>query len=57
MRMARPLLSRPDPLAELKRLFDERQSFYETADKVVDTELISLQRVIEKVIELASVSG
>ena len=57
MRMARPLLSRPDPLAELKRLFDERRAFYETADKVVDTELISLQRVIEKVIELASVSG
>ena len=57
MRMARPLLSRPDPLAELKRLYDERRAFYETADKVVDTELISLQRVIEKVIELASVSG
>jgi shikimate kinase len=57
MRMARPLLSRPDPLGELKRLFEERRASYETADKIVDTELYSLQRVIEMVIELASVSG
>lgn len=57
MRMARPLLSRPNPLGELKRLLEERKAFYETADNVVDTELYSLQRVIEMVIELASVSG
>jgi shikimate kinase len=56
MRLARPLLSRPDPLSELKRLFDERRASYETADKVVDTEHYSLQRVIEMVIELASPS-
>jgi shikimate kinase len=57
MRMERPLLSRPDPLGELKRLFEGRRASYETADKMVDTELYSLQRVIEMVIELASVSG
>ena len=28
MRLARPLLSRPDPLGELKRLFDERRPSY-----------------------------
>jgi shikimate kinase len=56
-RDARPLLSRPDPLGELKRLFAARKPIYETADSVVDTELFSLQRVIEKVIELASVAG
>jgi shikimate kinase len=54
MRSARPLLSRPDPLSELKRLFDARRVTYETADAVVDTEHYSLQRVIEMVIELAS---
>jgi len=57
MRLARPLLSRPDPLGELKRLFDERRPSYETADHVVDTELYNLQRVIEMVIQLASPSG
>jgi shikimate kinase len=51
---ARPLLSRPDPLAELKRLLAARTALYETADHVVDTELYSLHRVIEIVIELAS---
>jgi shikimate kinase len=56
-RSARPLLSRPDPLGELKRLFAARRPIYETADSVVDTELYSLQRVIEKVIELASMAG
>ena len=56
-RNARPLLSRPDPLSELKRLYDLRKPIYETADSVIDTEPYSLQRVIEKVIELASLTG
>jgi len=56
-RSARPLLSRPDPLAELKRLFESRKHIYETADSIIDTELYGLQRVIEKVIELASLTG
>jgi len=40
----------------LKRLYDLRKPIYETADSVVDTEPYSLQRVIEKVIELASMT-
>lgn len=56
MRLARPLLSRPDPLGELKRLFEARKKSYETADEIVDTELYNLQRVIEMVIHLASAS-
>lgn len=53
-RMTRPLLSRPKPLDELKRLLSARKAAYETADYVVSTELYDLQRVIEKVTELAS---
>ena len=56
-RLMRPLLTRPDPLAELERLLKGRKSAYEAADHVVDTELYGLQKVIEKVIELASVAG
>lgn len=55
-RMMRPLLTRPDPLAELVRLLNGRKIAYEGADDVVDTELYGLQKVIEKVIELASVA-
>jgi len=55
-RSLRPLLSRPDPGAELERLYGQRRAAYETADHVVDTELYSLQRVIEKVMELASLA-
>jgi shikimate kinase len=53
-RSLRPLLSRPDPENELQRLYGQRRAAYEAADHVVDTELYSLQRVIEKVMELAS---
>ena len=52
-RSLRPLLSRPDPLAELKRLHVARRVGYESADWVVDTELHGLQRVIEEVVGLA----
>jgi shikimate kinase len=57
MRMMRPLLSRPDPLGELKRLLDTRKTAYESADHVVSTELYSLQRVIEKVVALVGSRG
>jgi shikimate kinase len=53
LRSMRPLLMRPDPLGELKRLLDARKAAYESADQVVDTELFALQRVIEMVAELA----
>ena len=54
MRAMRPLLVRPDPLGELNRLLAARKRAYESADEVIDTELYNLQRVIEKVMELAS---
>lgn len=56
-RALRPLLSRPDPLAELERLYLARRAAYEAADAVVDTELYEQQRVIEMVTELASATG
>jgi shikimate kinase len=54
MRAMRPLLARPDPVAELTRLLAARKEAYESADHVINTELYNLQRVIEKVMELAS---
>jgi shikimate kinase len=54
-RAMRPLLLRPDPLGELNRLLAVRSAGYESADYVIDTELFALQKVIEKVSELASV--
>jgi shikimate kinase len=56
MRSVRPLLMRPNPLGELERLLEARKAAYESADHVVNTELYNLQRVIEKVIELASMN-
>jgi shikimate kinase len=51
----RPLLSRPDPKAELTKLLEARRLAYMSADHVIDTDLIPLERVIEQVAELASV--
>jgi shikimate kinase len=53
-RTARPLLVRPDPLGELTRLLAARREAYMAADHVVDTDLLSLQGVIDKVTELAA---
>ena len=52
-RSTRPLLSAPDPLAELCRLLEEREGLYRLADHVVDVEHIDLQRVISLVARLA----
>jgi shikimate kinase len=57
MRSSRPLLMRPNPLDELDRLLKARKAAYESADHVIDAELLSVQGVIEKVIELASIDG
>ncbi len=53
-RAARPLLSRPDPLGELRRLLVEREKLYEQADHVVSAEVLDVKRVVEKLAELAS---
>lgn len=52
-RASRPLLLRPDPLGELRRLLDARRAAYEIADHVIDTELLPLQGVVEEVARLA----
>ena len=53
-RSARPLLSRPDPLAELKRFLVDREKLYAQADHVVGAELLDVKRVVDKLVELAS---
>ncbi|MGQ0714190.1 MAG: shikimate kinase [Gemmatimonadaceae bacterium] len=56
-RTSRPILVRPDPLGELKRLLAERQSAYERADHVIDTERMTAQQVISEVAALATTGG
>jgi shikimate kinase len=53
-RAARPLLSRPDPLAELKRFLADRETLYSQADHVVSTEVLDVKRVVDQLVELAS---
>ena len=53
-RAARPLLSRPDPLGELKRLLAQREQLYAQADHVVSAEVVDMKRLVDKLVELAS---
>jgi shikimate kinase len=46
----RPLLSRPNPVAELERLLSERRSAYEAADYVVDVERVALSEVVRRIV-------
>ena len=53
-RATRPLLSRPDPLGELKRFLADREDLYSQADHVLSTEVLDVKRVVDKLAELAS---
>jgi len=46
----RPLLNKPDPLAELKVLFDARKAAYLSADLEIGTELLTPQQVTEQIV-------
>ncbi len=50
----RPLLVRPDPLGELRRLLTEREPLYEAADWTIDTQGVDLKRVVDEVVKLAA---
>jgi shikimate kinase len=52
-RNTRPLLMRPDPLGELRRLFNARKAAYESADHVIEAELLDVEEVIKRVSALA----
>ncbi|HKW46470.1 MAG TPA: shikimate kinase [Gemmatimonadaceae bacterium] len=52
-RSTRPLLMRPDPLGEIRRLLDTRKAAYESADHVIEAELLSTEEVIKRVSSLA----
>ena len=50
----RPLLMRPDPLAELERLLESRKHAYEESDHVVDVERLMPQQVAEIIAKLVA---
>jgi shikimate kinase len=56
-RATRPLLMRPDPLGELKRMLMQREPMFSRADHVIDTEKLKPQQVVEQVVKLAAVPG
>ena len=56
-RTTRPLLMRPDPLGELKRMLMQREPMYVKADHVIDTEKLKPQQVVEQVLKVAGAPG
>jgi shikimate kinase len=50
----RPLLRGDAPLESLQRLLVEREACYASAEAIIDTEVLSVQEVIDIVVELAS---
>ena len=44
---------RPDPLGEIRRLLDARKKAYESADHVIEAELLDVEEVIKRVSSLA----
>lgn len=52
-RARRPLLEGPEPMRTLMGLYESRRPLYETADLVIDTEVIDKTEVIEQVRQYA----
>ena len=53
----RPLLAGRDPLVALSELYEKRRAAYETADAVLDTEKLSRQELVARVVELGLTPG
>lgn len=53
----RPMLAGRDPLVALRELYEKRREAYETADAVLDTEKLSRQQLIARVVELGLSPG
>jgi shikimate kinase len=51
---SRPLLTRPDPLAEMQRLLAEREPLYAQAQYSINTEMMTLEEAVEKLAALAT---
>jgi shikimate kinase len=49
----RPLLQKPDPLAEIKRLLDERNEAYNDSGKRFDTSNLQIEEMVSSIIELS----
>ena len=48
---SRPLLNRPDPLAEINKLFEQRRMAYQTADHEIGAELLTAAQVTSQILE------
>ncbi len=48
----RPLLNVEDPLGTVRALLNEREQFYRQADHVIETDSLSIQQVIQKILLL-----
>jgi shikimate kinase len=46
----RPLLNRPDPLAEVTKLFDARKGMYQLADLEIGAELLTPQQITDQIV-------
>ena len=49
----RPLLRRPDPLGEVRKLLEARESLYLQSDHTVSTDKMTLQQVVDDIVALA----
>jgi shikimate kinase len=56
-RTTRPLLMRPDPLGELKRMLKQREPMFLKADSTIDTQKLTIQQVVEEVLKLVGAPG
>ena len=50
----RPLLVRPDPVGELQKLLAQREALYARAEYLINTEMVSVEQAVDRLVQLAS---
>lgn len=55
--IVRPLLNRPDPLGELRRLLEQREALYAQSQHLINTEFVTLEQAVDRVVALATQKG
>lgn len=49
----RPLLRRPDPVGEIRKLLEARENLYVQSDHTVSTDKMTLEKVVDDIVALA----
>lgn len=53
----RPLLNKPQPLEEIKKLLSQREEYYKDCDIRINTDNLSIEKIVDEIINFVKLKG